>query len=473
VAQDLLDDDEAVEAGEAPLAREPDLRHPARRELFDERVPAETTDRSDRRLFSHRAPTLPIERGREKKRARLVAVALVGAIVLAAPTSGAKPHLPGEFTADGKLHELSKRVKAEKVPLIGAERLARVTAKLKAKAEPVRILHLGDSHVASDYITGMARHGLQKMYGSGGRGFSHPDQAWGYGGRKLERTDKDWVRDRIVDKDRAGLPFGFSGISIESARKGARAIYRVEPEDRLVRVYYQAQPDGGAADVELEGKRIGTLDTKGETASKVFTVEIGKASKPRKLALVAGGEKVRVYGLSFESKTSGVIYDSIGPVGADAKVYLELEPTSFEEHLTAHDPDLVIVMVGGNDALKIRKGWTTLEKVTQDHDGMLRFLRAKLPGADCMLWTPMDAGDREGKAIASKKYLKEVHDMQLEIAAKHGCAVWDMYRAMGGQGSIARWVDAGVINKDLVHPKKRAADLLGSLFVDAWRDAAK
>jgi hypothetical protein len=44
---------------------------------------------------------------------------------------------------------------------------------------------------------------------------------------------------------------------------------------------------------------------------------------------------------------------------------------------------------------------------------------------------------------------------------------------MGGEQSVARWVKAKVMNKDLVHPKKAAADLLGSLFVEAWKDLAK
>jgi hypothetical protein len=50
VAQDLLDDDEAVEAGHAGLAGEPDLRHAAGRQLLDERVPAEPADRADVRV---------------------------------------------------------------------------------------------------------------------------------------------------------------------------------------------------------------------------------------------------------------------------------------------------------------------------------------------------------------------------------------------------------------------------------------
>ena len=55
--------------------------------------------------------------------------------------------------------------------------------------------------------------------------------------------------------------------------------------------------------------------------------------------------KARLYGISFERDLPGVYYDTIGPVGADAKVYTELERKSFVDHLKKHAPDMVVLMV--------------------------------------------------------------------------------------------------------------------------------
>ena len=83
----------------------------------------------------------------------------------------AGPHYPGDFTPVSKLHVLKERVKAKKVPFVDAcasprgastgpnctrTALSGTLSKLKS-GQQVKILHLGDSHVASDYITGMAR----------------------------------------------------------------------------------------------------------------------------------------------------------------------------------------------------------------------------------------------------------------------------------------------------------------------------
>ncbi|MEM7677155.1 MAG: hypothetical protein AAF449_14225, partial [Myxococcota bacterium] len=69
---------------------------------------------------------------------------------------------------------------------------------------------------------------------------------------------------------------------------------------------------------------------------------------------------------------------------------------------------------------------------------------------------------------ASTRYLREVRDMQRTVANEAGCAFWDTMEAMGGARNTARWVPA--LAKDLVHPRKSAADLIGRMFVRAWRE---
>ncbi len=415
-------------------------------------------------------------------RAKSVAILAAAALLLAAPAATAKPKYPGTFTSDAKIAALEKKVGAKVVPIERKEALAGTKKKLAAKRGKVRFLQLGDSHIASDYITGRIRHRLQSAYGDGGRGFTHVDQAWGYGGRRIKK--KGWASDRIVDKDRAGRPFGFSGMSLESERKGAIIQYRVEPDETSVRVYYYAQPGGGTLTASLGGKALGSVDTAGEIHSRVWTIDLTKAPRgaPDKmkgppgghiLEIEAQGPKARIFGVSFETAGSGVVYESIGPVGADAKVYLQLGRDSFEQHLSAHAPDVVVLMVGGNDALKIRKKWTDEGRVEKDHQQLIDLIRQIVPGVEIILWAPMDAGDKKGGKVVSKDYLVEVRAMQKRVAAEKQIAFWDTLDAMGGPGAITRWHAAKVMNKDLVHPKKRAADLLGDLFGRAFIAAMK
>lgn len=368
---------------------------------------------------------------------------------------------------------------ASKVSIESANALTKTVAaiqKAKQGSATVRILHLGDSHVAGDYITGTIREGLHADFGDAGRGFIAIDQPTQYGGRA--KSFSGWTKDRIVDTGREGRPYGFSGESLESDKKGAKATWTIMSNESRLGVYYQAKPEGNVVKIFVDGKQIGELDTKAESPvslAKTFDVPVdakakGKKPKARELKMVAEGSGVRLFGLSFENGTPGVFYDTIGPVGADAKVYLQLEEQSLVEHLKILDPTLVVLMVGGNDALKIRKGWTDMDKVRRDHEQLLDLLKRTLPKAECLVWSPMDAGDKEGKTIKSKAFLKEIRDMQQQVAKAKGCAFWDLYTSMGGEGSIAKWVDAKVMNADLVHPREKAADLLGRLFLESFLD---
>lgn len=406
---------------------------------------------------------------------RAIKLALLFSAGLALGEAAAKPSPPGVFTSEARLDALAKKVGAKSTPLVNPGALAPAKRRLAA-GEGLRVLQLGDSHIAADYISSMARHRLQAKFGDGGRGFTHIDQRWGFGGRKLKRPERPWAKDRIVDPHRAGRRFGFSGLSLTSKRKGASIKYQLLPGDERVVLYYEPQKRGGKLALKLGGKRIALLDTAADKSGR-FVVELPK-DRPRKkkrpgaeLTLFTLGPQVRLYGISFEKRAPGLIWESIGPVGADAKVYLQLNQDSLAAQLKAHHPDLIVLMVGGNDALKIRKRWTTLDKVRADHVQLLARMKELLPDSTCLVMTPMDAGRRRGGKIRSKAKLTEVAAMQREVAEAAGCALWDTMGAMGGPGSVARWAKARVMNKDLVHPKKASADLLGRLLAEALEPA--
>lgn len=443
-------------------------------------------------MANETVPTFCAHRNRsfEYKRRRTALFSVFAAAVAVCSVSSANAGLkyPGDFTAEAKLKTLAKKVGAQAVPVqdtcvdpgpkaatCKSTALDRTMRRLKA-GKRVRILQLGDSHIAADYITGMIRSRLQAKYGDGGRGFMHIDQSWGFGGRKTRRKDSAWKQTRLVDKYGPGKPFGFSGMSIVAKKKGAKASYRVLPGDEVLRVYYRQQPKGGSVRVVLQGKEIGEFSSQGADETKVFEVKLspsGSAPKQKRgpagwsLDLIAG-KGTQLFGLSFDkSGDRGVIYESVGPVGADAKVYLDAGRKSFVEHLKIHAPDVVVLMVGGNDALKSRKKWTDLTKVRAHHDQLLDLLKSTLPNVEILIWAPMDAGDKKRGKVTSKALLTDVRDLQKAVAQAKGAAFWDTLEAMGGTGAITKWHKARLMNKDLVHPKKRAADLLGMLFADA------
>lgn len=384
------------------------------------------------------------------------------------------------------VNALAEQLSAKPVPIenhcaLGTEerceRLAlgrfytRLDQLVESRERNVRILQLGDSHIAADYITKTARLRLQGEFGSGGRGFIHPEQHAQYGGRRLKRG-ADWKRSRVVDSGQSGQPFGFSGIAIEAVRRGDSVQYSLR-DDAVVEVVYLARRGGGTAEVSVDGKSVGQIDARAagpETRGKRFSIpdrDNTDTKDSRVFQIEATSPGLRIFGLSFVRKRPGIVLDAVGPVGTDAYTYLEMDKDSFGQTLEFMDPDLVIIMLGGNDALRIRTGRASLEDVQKNFETLVDRVRASVPAADCMLWAPMDAGERKRGEIVQRSYIEEVREIQMKVAKGQGCAFWDMYEAMGGKGSIQRWYEAGIINKDLIHPRFKAGLLLGHLFATA------
>lgn len=368
---------------------------------------------------------------------------------------------------------LARKLGAKVAPVAHPEHLERFFKKLDALEEgsegQVRILQLGDSHIAADYITRTARRHLQARFGKAGRGFVAVDQRAQFGGRRLSRDG--WQRVRIVDEGAQGA-FGFSGMRVVSEHAKAKLSFRRWPHDDRLVVYYHTHPAGAAVKLYAGRKYLGRISTRSRrprSRTKRFTLP--PTRRKSHIRLVAQGPGAQVFGLSFESDAPGVLLDSIGPVGADAAVYLRLDRDSLRAQLRSLAPDLVVLMIGGNDALMLRRKRRSLDQVVAQHRALVRQLRENLPQASCLLFGPMDAGERVGKRIRTKEFVVAVRDLQKQVAQDLGCAFWDSFDAMGGPNAFGRWLDEGLMNQDLVHPRSLGGDLLGHLFSSALLEA--
>jgi hypothetical protein len=86
-----------------------------------------------------------------------------------------------------------------------------------------------------------------------------------------------------------------------------------------------------------------------------------------------------------------------------------------------------------------------------------------------MVVTPLDQGTRVGGKVVSKPALSVLVDAERRVAEEQGCAFWNAFEAMGGQGSMARWVNArpALAWTDLAHISATGQAIIGNLLADA------
>lgn len=337
--------------------------------------------------------------------------------------------------------------------------------KAGTRKAPLRVVHFGDSLIASDLITETIRERLQKRHGSGGRGFLWVDRPTRGAGRKVRtgEASEGWVIGKLTDRYLPTLPVGISGVvfstdGVQTTRFNTAGAGSAE-------VFFIAQPSGGTLELQADGQPSTRVSTLGDVIAPSSTVvPLPPSTKTLSLSSTKTGP-VAVYGISLETPEPGVIYDAFGLPGGTAEVTLRADALTFKTQLTARDPAMVVVMLGGNEALELSRKRLSAEQAKEHFEKLVTRIREAVPNAACLLVGPMDAGVQSmGGKKTTRGGSREITHQIRAVAEANGCAYWDMQLAMGGPGSFARWLEKGLLNADLVHPITRGGQLLGHLF---------
>src|SRR6185369_12691357 len=166
--------------------------------------------------------------------------------------------------------------------------------------------------------------------------------------------------------------------------------------------------------------------------SAFHRVNVAEGAHKLTIRIVGNGE-VQMFGVTLESSHSGVQYDSLGVNGAFIGLLAHyLDADHWAEQLRHRRPDLVIIGYGANESQFER---LPMEQYEQDTKEAIRRIRAAVPEASIMLVGPMDRGMRgAGGGIVTRPMIPKLIAYQRRIAAETGCAFFDTFSAMGGEG---------------------------------------
>lgn len=351
----------------------------------------------------------------------------------------------------------------------------RVLEGVEAGRRSGRVVHFGDSLIASDKIADRVRQRMQERFGSAGRGFLmgkrfNQFQRGNRSGRGSRGWDLEVITVSLKKLERRN--FGFAGAAFTAKRAGETLRFAPVGGSRILDVYYTAQPSGGRLQILADETVTAELDTaaKGVNTGTVARYALPKGTETVTLKSVDKG--ARVYGVSLDSDQPGLTWTTLGLPGATSEVWLRPDGTEFEAQLEHLSPDLAVVMLGGNDGLMLSKKRTTAAAIERDTRAFLARIRAARPGLDCLLVTPLESvRAKTGGRLIPKPEVLVVIDVLRRVAESEGCGFWDMYASMGGKGSLKRWVKAKLMLGDLIHPRSRGSDLLGEMMVEALMTA--
>jgi len=326
------------------------------------------------------------------------------------------------------------------------------------RLEPVRVIHFGDSHVAADVLTRSIRDHLQTDFGDGGPGFIVPGNPMSTKRARVSAGVTDgWVVQGIGGRYSADRIYGPAGINVMTATAGQLAW--VEAASNHFEVYFVREPGGGSVEIRIDGSNElqAPLSLVARTTKLDYlTFDLPDSGTHRLELRTLNNGRVRLLGIVAEQTSPGIRYDVFGINGAKANRLLTWNGPAFNAAVKALAPDLIVLAYGTNE---LTDGDWTSQSFQMVYGEIIQRLRAAAPQASILIVGPPDRSDLD---VAVR--LKLVNLALREVATVNQTAFWSAYDAMGGAGSMNRWLRSGLAQTDRVHLTSAGYSVLGTRF---------
>lgn len=321
----------------------------------------------------------------------------------------------------------------------GEKYLPKTIEKLKKKStvnNNLSVLFIGDSHVKTPYMIQNFTLEMQKSFGEGGRFLIGKNG--GFHGM--------WQK--------GGISVQANGNNLISSTKITFSSTSIEPDFSL------SAGNGKTVITPVSTKKVKKTDVREFSflpiSNSYFLKPEGKYNlnflESIKIDYPAGGISVSSYGIIGAS----VIYNATYPY--------------FVRFPELSQPDLLVIWLGTNDAF-----FTDFSK--KSFESYFRVLISKIqavaPGTEILVMTPPDQFRIERGAYTPNANVEEVCDVIYSLSDVYNFAVYDLYKVMGGKGSIRTWFNNKLSAGDLIHLSYEGYLLTGELLSLAMSKLAK
>lgn len=344
----------------------------------------------------------------------------------------------------------------------------RALDEIKTKGRQVRIAVFGDSFIEADILTADLREMLQKRFGGCGVGFVtitsmtsgyRPTVRHSFGGWSSHA-----VTDSIYfDKKKQGIsghyfvPRKGAYVQLRGQKKYASLLDTCQ---RATIYFYNKGEVGLTAVVNRNESLSRQYSANGRLQKMQVKGRIGSIRWN-----VDRADSTLFYGLAMDGDR-GVAVDNFSLRGSSGLSLRSIPAQMLKEFNEQRPYDLIILQYGLNIATPRGKKYDGYKK------GMLtaiEHMKECFPQAGFLL---LSVGDRDYKTetgeLRTMPGVKNLVRYQQSIAAESGIAFWNMFEAMGGNGSMAKLVHAkpSQANYDYTHINFRGGKYLAGLLYE-------
>ena len=333
----------------------------------------------------------------------------------------------------------------------------------------VTIVHIGDSHIQPDFLSGVVRKGLQLSFGDAGRGLVFPYQLAQSNAPDdiISSSNSRWLFNRVAHPEindnygvsGYGIATGNSGASINLSLRSTVALGE-QTFDRLK--FFLEKGSATSWILQAENNNEPFLLHKENDSLPYQEVVLENPGSGFSLSSIPSTATKAFFGVSLERSNPGILYHAIGVNGARYDQYNIA--TGFWEQLPALKADLYIISLGTNEA---QRAIFNQQFFYQELSLFIRKLKESSPGASVLITTAPDSY----KGRTSNKVLKQLNQSLTDYCNENYIPLWDLYRITNGYGSAYSWARRGLMSRDRIHFTAEGYRLQGGLLFNALAKA--
>jgi len=342
---------------------------------------------------------------------------------------------------------------------------------IKKHKRKVRIAYFGDSMIEGDLISQDLRSQMQNAFGGNGVGFLPLTSIVAGFRTSVQHKFGGWTTYNLLENIPAGHVLGISGytyvpditgnIDTMELKASSWVKYSAVKQEHLNK-FYQAKLLYGKS----RGDNYAVINNSNYKLSgtePVNQISIDNLNGSGSInASFQCSSPVDIFGFSIESD-SGAFVDNFSFRGNSGFPLVKVRQDVYSSTNDCLNYDLIILEYGLNAVSPEVTDFSWYER------GMLNvidLIKKSFPNSSIILISVGDKSYRKDGIYQTDPSVPLLVEVQKKMAEKTGCAFWSLYDAMGGSGSMVKWVEGDTVmaNKDYTHFNFKGAHKVGKLL---------
>jgi lysophospholipase L1-like esterase len=172
--------------------------------------------------------------------------------------------------------------------------------------------------------------------------------------------------------------------------------------------------------------------------------------------------KIPLFGVDFEGG-SGIYVDNFSSRGNTGQSLQALPAAMLKGMQAQHPYDLIVLQFGLNMIDSTRTNYYTYQ---QNLVRVITHLQQQFPNTAILVVGVSDKASKIKGEMQTNPCVPLISAAQRNAAIQTGAAFYNLFEAMGGYGSMVRWVNAtpALANKDYTHPNHLGAHKIAGMI---------